>query len=270
MNDSNRRTALVTGASSGIGATYAWRLAKDGYDLILVARRKKRLEDLSLELEEKHNISAEVLPADLSKDEGVERVEERMRSCESLHFLVNNAGLSSAEYFINSDIKRQVDIVRVHDIASMRLVHAAVPVMTARGEGVIVNVASVEGLVVGPSQAAYAGSKAFLVMFTEVLNQELHGKGIKVQVVCPGFTRTEIFESSGVENLHVPAHLWMESEEVVEASLKALENGKIVVVPGYNNRLLTIINALPRRQRYVIVNFVRNRIARKMYPDRYV
>lgn len=192
------RTALVTGASSGIGAVYARYLARMGFDLVLVARREARLLALADELMQKYNVRAEVLVADLANVDDIATLEAHIAVMDELCFLVNNAGFGLPGTFADNDISGSDAMIHVHVNASVRLTRAALPVMLARGRGAIVNVASLAAFYPVSGSATYAATKAYLKVFTEALHQELIGTGVRVQALCPGFTRTEMQDVSGV------------------------------------------------------------------------
>jgi short-subunit dehydrogenase len=259
--------AVVTGASSGIGAVYAERLAAQGYDLLLVARRKDRLEELARTLAQKHGIRAEAFPANLSIDEGLHAVEDRIAGTDTLTMLVNNAGFGIRGLFQESDLARQEEMHRLHIIATMRLTHAALGGMMARGRGTIVNVSSVAAFSQSPWNTTYSATKTWMNSFTEALAVELKTMGapIKLQALCPGFTVTEFHDVMGVDRKIVPAGWWMTSEDVVEESLRGLERNKLIVIPGWRYRvyvfLLAFIPGFVRRA--VTVAFAR-RVRRKL------
>lgn len=228
------RTAVVTGASSGIGAAYARRLASDGYDLILVARRKDRLEKLAEELETSHGVRAEVLAADLTEEAGLRRVEERIARAGELEFLVNNAGFATRGLLFRAPVEAQDRMHRLHVLAVVRLTHAALPGMVARGKGALVNVSSVAAFGQSPGNAGYCATKAWMNSFTEGIFLDLAAAGspVKVQALCPGYTLTEFHDAAGIGRGHVPAAWWMSADDVVAASLRGLARGRLVVVPG--------------------------------------
>jgi len=242
-------TALVTGASSGIGEVYCRALAREGYDLILVARRNELLEALAEELKTRYGISAQALPADLASDEDTSMVARHIETVADLTMLVNNAGFAVEGFFSATDIERQLDVVRVHDLATARLTHAALPGMMARGYGNIINLSSMGAFFPFPSNVIYNASKAFLVSFTQSLAMELWRTGVRVQVLAPGFTHTSFHAAMEADIAAIPANMWMDPEEVVRESLRALKKGrygKIVVVPGKRNRRLALLFLLPR------------------------
>jgi short-subunit dehydrogenase len=242
-------TALVTGASSGIGEAYCRALASEGYDLVLVARRQVVLEALAEELRSRHGISAQVLPADLASDEGSTMVARRIEQISDLSMLVNNAGFAVEGFFVETDIERQLDVVRVHDLATVRLTRAALPGMIARGHGYIINLSSMGAFFPFPANVVYNASKAFLLSFTQSLAMELWRTGVRVQVLNPGFTHTAFHATMEADISSIPKNMWMSPKDVVQESLQALKKGKrgkIVVVPGGRNRRLALLFLLPR------------------------
>ncbi|GAB4531246.1 MAG: SDR family oxidoreductase [Anaerolineae bacterium] len=253
------RTALITGASSGIGAAYAHQLAAMGYHLILVARREERLAALSAELQARYPINAEVLVADLANSNHIERVESRVAQLEDLALLINNAGFGAPGSFAEVDLATQLKMIHVHIIASVRLTRAALPGMIARRRGAIINVSSIAGLVPIPGSATYSSSKAYLNVFSEALQAELKGTRVKVQALCPGFTRTGFHdtpEHGGFHRSRIPAALWMSAEEVAAQSLRALGRPQVIFVPGFKNRLLA---ALARNVPRSLLHLLRSR-----------
>ena len=237
------RTALITGASAGLGADYARRLAAAGTNLVLVARRLARLDDLARELREKHAVTVETLQADLATSDGIARVEHRLAGAETLDLLVNNAGFTGGKSFVERDAAVHMDMVQVHVATTVRLSRAVLPGMVSRGRGVIINVASIAAWSAfsGPM---YSGTKAFLVMFSENLQSELLGTGIRVQALCPGMTHTEFHEVANIDKAIVPKLFWMTAEEVVRISLRRLGRGT-VCVPGWKNKVIVFLMRCP-------------------------
>jgi uncharacterized protein len=236
-------TALVTGASSGIGAVFARRLAAHGYDLVLVGRRKERLDALSYEIRQKNQVAVDVLIADLSDEKSVEQVERCITHLDDLDLLVNNAGFGATGNFAGSDLQRQLDMIQVHVLAPVRFTHAALPGMIARRHGSIINVASLAAFLPSQGNATYSSTKDYLVTFSEILAMELKGTGVRVQALCPGFTVTEFHdppEFKDFDRSQFPKLLWCSPKDVVNESLKGLERGQVVVVPGWIYRLISL------------------------------
>jgi short-subunit dehydrogenase len=252
--------ALITGASSGIGAAFARRLARDGYDLILHGRREALLNQWRDEFAAAYGTTSRVVLAELSDPAGVRMLEEIIAATPSLSMLVNNAGFSTPHYFEQEGRDGQQRLVEVHVVAPLRLMHAAIPVMRARGGGSIINVSSVAGFMVGPASATYCATKACLTNFTETLHIELKGSGIRVQALCPGFTVTDFHRRMGYDTTAEFFKNFMSAEEVVSTSLRDLEKGKVVSIPGMKYKLAALLSRyLPRRLMYVGASSVRRR-----------
>lgn len=236
------RTALVTGASSGIGEAFAWGLAERGYDLVLVARREERLQDLALTLEQQFNVRVQVLAADLSKDTGIAGVEAHITSIGHLDLLVNNAGYDVFGDFAEIPYHKYDGLIRCMVIATTRLMRTALPLMLRSGHGGIINVSSIGAYIPKAKDSIYIASKAFVSSLSESVARELHGSGVRIQALCPGFTHTEFHDDPQFTEYQikerVPQWMWMTSEEVAERSLEALECGEVVHIPGWRNRLI--------------------------------
>ncbi len=229
---------MVTGASSGIGATFARRLALAGTDLVVVARRRDRLDELAGELSSAHGVTVETLVADLSDPDQLARVETRLREGERpVDLLVNNAGAGGHGSYSSLAVDGVEAMVRLNLLAPARLTSAALPVMVARGRGGIVNVSSISGEQPIPFVATYAATKAFLTSLSESLHEELRGSGVSVTAVLPGFTRTEFHDRADMGR-SLPGPFWMTSEAVVDAALAAVGRGQAICVPGFGYRLL--------------------------------
>lgn len=239
--------ALITGATSGIGAAFARLLAAEGYSLILHGRRRQRLEELAAELTGMHGVHPEILLAELSEDTGIRRVEERILAAPELSLLINNAGFNARGKLWEAEVAGMERVITVHCTATMRLTRAALPAMRACGRGGIINVSSVAGFIASPGSVNYAASKAYIIRFTEGLALELRGTGVRVQALCPGYTRTEFHSRQGIDPTHVPPSMWMQAEEVAAESLRCLRRGKLVCVPGGRNRFVVgLARWLPR------------------------
>ncbi len=241
--------ALVTGASSGIGAAFATALARRKYDLVLVARRQDRLEKLARSLEQSETVKVEALAADLTRDEDLARVEQRIVSASNLELLINNAGFGSRGKFFEAGFAGQDQMHRLHIIATVRLAHAALPGMVARSKGAIINVSSVAGFWQAPGNVSYCATKCWMNSFTEGLALELSGarSPVKVQALCPGYTRSEFHDAAGLNRGHISESMWMSAEEVAAASLRGLDQGKIFVIPGWRYKAATfLLKHMPR------------------------
>ena len=229
---SNRGTALITGASAGIGAVYADRLARRGYDLILVARDRVRLAGLATQLSADTGRKAEVLTADLTRKADLLRVEERLRSDASVTLLVNNAGFGAAAPLMDSDPDTLESMIQLNVVAPTRLARAIVPGFVARGNGTIINIASSVALTPELLNGTYSGTKAYVVNFTQALHHELDAKHVRVQAVLPGATRTEFWEAAGLPLKHLPEEIVMSAEEMVDAALSGLDQGELITIPS--------------------------------------
>ena len=235
----NRSVAIVTGASSGMGVEYAKLFARDGHDLVLVARREDRLAALAAEIEQAHGVRAHVVAADLAAPAGVARViDEVKRLGLEVEFLVNDAGFATSGPFAESDLEHLLDQVRVNVIALLALTRAFLPGMTARRRGRILNVGSTAGFVPGPFMAVYYASKAFVNSFTEALWYELRGTGVTVTVSCPGATSTEFAAVAGNERSLLFRLGAADAVDVARAGYQAMMRGDPLVVHGLRNKLL--------------------------------
>jgi short-subunit dehydrogenase len=223
--------ALVTGATAGIGAAFARELAAQGYDLVLVARDQARLEAMAAELG-----GAEVLPADLSTPEGCDLVANRLAG--HVDLLVNNAGMSLNTPFPRSSVEREELLLRLNVNAVMRLTLAALPGMSARGRGDIINVSSVTGFAAMMPGSTYPATKAWVTNFSESTGLLVRSTGVRVMALCPGFTRTEFHERAGIDASKTPSWLWLDAGRVVRDGLRDLKKGKLVSVPDWKYKLV--------------------------------
>lgn len=233
------RTALITGATAGIGNAFARQLARRGTHLVLVARDTVRLEQVAAELTDAHGVEVEVITADLSTLQGMDRVSDRLsESGRPIDLLVNNAGASLAGWFGTTDIAdedRQLDLlVR----APMHLMDAAIKSMSGRGRGGIINVASVAAFT---PRGAYSAHKAWLVNISQWANWHYADVGVTVQALCPGFTRTEFHQRMGADIGDVPRWMWLKADPLVKASLRDLERGKAISVPSLRYKVLATV-----------------------------
>lgn len=241
-------TALVTGATAGIGAAFARRLATDGYRLVLVARDKIRLEAQAEELRSRFGIGVEVLPADLSDASSRQSVVDRLKSRENaVDLLVNNAGIGTTGEFWAASYEVLQGQLELNVTAVLALTHAVLPAMVQRGSGGVINVASVAAMLPGRG-STYSASKAWVVSLSEGLSAGLSGTGVKVLVLCPGFVRTEFHERAGIDMSAAPSWLWLSADDVVDKAIQALERDAVVSIPSLRYKAVVIgARLIPRR-----------------------
>ncbi|MER7818882.1 SDR family oxidoreductase [Streptomyces sp. NPDC096153] len=225
-------TALITGASSGIGAVYADRMARRGHDLILVARNRERLEAVAERITRETGRSVQVLTADLGRAEDLRRVERVLRENEDISVLVNNAGFGAVAPLVDSDADSMESMIALNVTALTRLTYAFAPAAASRGGGTVINIGSIVAVVPELLNGVYGASKAFVLALSQSLHHELGEKGLKVQVVLPGATATDFWEIAGnpVENL--PKEWVMDADDMVDAALTGLDDGELVTIPG--------------------------------------
>jgi len=232
MTQNSQGTALITGASSGIGAIYADRLARRGYDLILVARNQPRLNELAKRLSNETNRAVETIAADLGNKADLARVEQVLQSDASITALVNNAGVGATGPLLTSAVDKMEEMITLNVSALTRLTYAAVPGFVARGAGTIINIASIVGIAPEMLNGVYGGSKAFVLAFTLSLQKELADKNIRIQAVLPGATATEFWGTAGTPLEHVPSEIVMPAEAMVDAALTGLDLGEQFTIPS--------------------------------------
>jgi short-subunit dehydrogenase len=234
--------AVVTGATVGIGQVFAERLARRGHNLLLIARDAERLNTVAAEVSRAHGVSARVMPADLARDDDLERVALALAGEPDLGVMVNNAGFGTKGRIHDSDLEPQMRMVRLHVLALMRLSQAVLPGMVARKRGWLINVSSIAGWLYSPGNANYNATKGYQRQFTQALNTELTGTGVYVQALCPGFTHTDFHRRVGIDKSTIPGFLWSSAGSVVDASIRAAERGRpLVLVPGFTNKVLTLL-----------------------------
>ncbi|MBW9063096.1 SDR family oxidoreductase [Rhizobium herbae] len=232
MTQHSKGTALITGASSGIGAIYADRLARRGYDLILVARNQSRLNDLAKRLTDETGRAIEVVAADLGNKPDLGRVEQMLRTDASITLLVNNAGVGATSPLLASDVDKMEEMITLNVNALTRLTYAAVPGFVARGMGAIINIASIVGIAPEVLNGVYGGSKAFVLAFTLSLQKELTEKNIRIQAVLPGATATDFWGIAGTPLEHVPSEIVMRAEDMVDAAISGFDLGEQITIPS--------------------------------------
>jgi uncharacterized protein len=223
--------ALITGASSGIGAAYARRLAAEGVNLVLVARRRDRLEALAQELRAER-VEVEILAADLANTSGLASVEARLKADPAIDMLVNNAGFGVYGSVAEADPAVMAEMINLNVTVPSRLAAAAASAMVTRGAGTIVNVSSGLAFLIQPVNAVYGGTKAYILNFTRAMHLDLGERGLRIQALCPGIVRTEFGDRSGTAYDRLPPHLVMTAEELVDASVKGLALGEVVCIPS--------------------------------------
>ncbi|OAN66584.1 SDR family NAD(P)-dependent oxidoreductase [Sphingomonas sp. TDK1] len=230
MNANSKGTAVITGASSGIGAIYADRLARRGYDLILVARNQERLQEVARTITDETGRSVNVVAADLGAPQDLRRVEAILRDNASITLLVNNAGFGSVTPLLGSDIDKMEAMIDLNVTALTRLTYAAVPGFVARGAGAVINISSI--VAIGPEilNGVYGGSKAYVLAFSQSLHHELADKGVRVQAVLPGGTATEFWDIAGY-GAYAESPKVMAATDMVDAALAGFDLGELVTIP---------------------------------------
>jgi len=238
MGWENPGSALITGSSSGIGAEFARQLAQQGFDLILVARRKEKLDALSKILQEQFSIDVNVLVADLSRISDNEQVISRVNEIENLDILINNAGFGIYDNFLDIERMKHVDMINVHFTSPVLLSHATIPGMAKRKRGVIINTSSIFAITKDSSLIMYTATKSAVAIFSELLKVKVKGTGIYIQALCPGFTYSEFHNTdamSGFQRSWYQPEQWMNAEDVVSLSLDAVKSKSVIFIPGEMN-----------------------------------
>jgi uncharacterized protein len=232
MSTTNKGVALITGASSGIGAIYADRLARRGYDLILVARNQSRLQALAGRLAHETGREVETLSADLGNPADLTRVESRLRIDPRITLLVNNAGVGATAPLLDADVDAMTDMVALNVTALTRLTYAAAPGFVARGKGAFINIASIVAIAPERLNGVYGATKAYVLAFSQSLQHELADKGVRVQAVLPGATATDFWEAAGRPVEHLPPEIVMTADDLVDAALLGFDLGEVVTIPS--------------------------------------
>ncbi|MFD1934126.1 MULTISPECIES: SDR family NAD(P)-dependent oxidoreductase [Nonomuraea] len=236
-------TALITGATAGIGAAFARRLAADGFSLVLVSRDEARLAETADRLKQRYGVAVEILPADLATDQGLEDVEARVR--DGVDFLVNNAGFGHPGRFLEVPVEEERRMLKVHCEAVLRLTLAALPGMRSRGRGAVINVASVAAFF---NRGTYSASKAWVVNFSESVAMEVDDPKIRIMALCPGFVRTEFHQRASMDVSGIPGFMWLKADDVVNEAMRDLARGKLVSIPDLRYKLVVAVGRLvPRR-----------------------
>ncbi|MER7173715.1 SDR family NAD(P)-dependent oxidoreductase [Streptomyces mesophilus] len=255
-------TALITGATAGIGAAFGRRLAADGHNLVLVARDTKRLQEQATELHDRHGIEAEVLTADLATDGGIESVVKRLADRRNpVDLLVNNAGFGNKGRYLEVSMADELTMLKVHCEAVLRLTSAAAESMRERGRGGVVNVASVAAFV---PRGTYGASKAWVVQFTQGAAKDLAGSGVRLMALCPGFVRTEFHKRAGMGTDNIPSWMWLDADKVAASALADLARGKQVSIPDARYKtLLGAAKLVPRN----LLGGITSKTGRKYGPQ---
>lgn len=255
MTQAHQGTALVTGASSGIGAIYADRLARRGYDLVLVARNRERLVTLADRITTETRRNVEVIEADLGDRAALAAVEAKLKEDASIGLLVNNAGIGTHTPLLESNVERMTDMIELNVTALTRLAYAVVPGFVARGKGAIINIASIVAITPEMLNGVYGGTKAFVLAFSQSLHHELASKGVQVQAVLPGATATDFWQTGGLPLEHLDSNIVMPAPDMVDAALVGFDRGELVTIPSlhagekwdaYNAARLAMFNELSR------------------------
>ncbi len=257
MDCNHSKTALITGATSGIGAAYARMFASKGYNLVVTGRRVEKINSLADELVKTYNVKVEVIIIELSNHEELDMLIQKIRN-RNIDVLINNAGFATWELFHKDDFRTHESMINVHILTTIKLIYTVLPNMLARGSGAIINVSSLASISLLPRSSMYCGTKAFLKHFSETIHTELMGSGVKIQVLCPGFTRTDVLRNWGIDTSKAKNKgvliTWMNPDEVVEISLKYLNKNKVVCIPGFWNKvLISLIKIFPRPLYYKMV-----------------
>jgi short-subunit dehydrogenase len=231
-------TALVTGATAGIGNAFARRLAADGHDLVLVARDEPRLQGVAEALRSKHGVRVEVLAADLLDRDQLERVAQRLRDgAAPIDLLINNAGFSKYGHFVGGEVAAEELLIDILIRAVLVLTHAAVPGMVSRGYGTVINVSSVASFLPG---GTYSAAKAWVTTFTASLSLELAGTGVTATALCPGYTRTELHARAGFTPSSIPSWAWLNADKLVDGCLADVHSGKSISVPSLRYKVAAV------------------------------
>ncbi len=272
MNNIAKRYAVITGATSGIGKEFAFQFARMGYHLILTGRQRNVITNVAFEIRKSYQIEVNILIVDLSFKKDLQKLLKILERKNNIEVLVNNAGFGFTEKFNEDDVKHQLNMLNVHVIAPLQLIHKVLPQMIQLKKGTIINVTSLAAFTPTSDNAMYTSTKSFLTNFTESLYLQLSNAGIRVQCLCPGYTHTNFHNKQGLSGEFISKRInnWMEPAEVVNYSLYCLEKGKIICVPGVTNRLLvSLISVLPRKIYYIFTAYIVNKVYENEKKNQY-
>lgn len=258
----SEKTALITGATSGIGKEFAYHFAQRGYDLIITGRRKHQISNVASRLRNKFHVRVDVIIADLSVRNDLDRLLKFIEQTKNIEVLVNNAGYGLSEKFIEDQINNQLKMLKVHVTAPLLIIHKVLPQMIRQRMGSIINVTSLAAYAPNSDNTMYTSTKSFLTNFSESLFMDLNQYGIRVQCLCPGFARTDFHNNLSSKKELTGNHFinWMDPSDVVNYSLHCLETGKIICIPGMVNRMIVgLISILPRRLYYFLIGMLAHR-----------
>jgi len=248
MKWENPGIALITGASAGIGKEYAHQLAKKGFNLIVTARRQEKLQELANKIQNQYSVKVTVVCADLTSEEGIDKVVSAIKDDANIDILVNNAGFGNIGKFAQSDLSKALKMNDLHVIAPIHLTHALLQGMLERNRGAVINVSSLASFLQSKEGVMYSSTKLFIRNFAETLQKQLKNTGIRFQALCPGYITTEFHEVGdfkGFDRKLIPKNLWMTGKEVVRISLKDLEKRKTVCIPGWKYKVIRAIICTP-------------------------
>jgi short-subunit dehydrogenase len=251
------KSAVITGATSGLGSAFARKLASLGFNLLLTGRRKEIIEPLAEDLAHRTGVEIEVVLGNLEGEDDLREVVAAVKKREDIEYLINNAGFGINLPFLESSLEREKEMIKVHVIAPLELIHAVIPGMIKNNRGHIINVSSLAAFLPAIKNCSYSGTKSFLTLFSESLHLELVNKGIKVQALCPGFIRTDFhqrvdFAQGEWERLQ--RYYWMKPEDVVDTSLSCLKKNQVICIPGFLNQLgRRLISVIPRKLLYKLL-----------------
>ncbi len=252
----SKQTAVITGATSGIGAAFAREFARRGYDLVITGRRREVIEALAQGIREACGVQVDVVLAELSNQDGIQKIIDAI-SNKNVGVLVNNAGFGASVLFQESDLPVMEQLAKVNVLAPMALTRAVLPGMVSRGSGAVINVSSEAVYMAIPKNTVYAASKAFLKTFTEGLHLDLYGTGVKAMAVCPGLTHTDFHEKMGLSKARQTDHgfvTWMSPEDVVRQAMRDIDKGKVISIPGSRTRMMIrMLSLLPRKSYFKLM-----------------